>query len=190
MSNPVFPYPFCHLYNWVYLASLPRQNVLLPAPASFITWSTCFTAAWNCGWIGRTHSVYFCSSQCIPAIFFLLGFLCVGCFFLSKLDYWYENYHFLSLLTKKKRSHFASFHLSEFLPLMSGKFHLRSFFPESRFFLKLIHGNLRIYVLISLEEFVAIHSELNILEQLGVIYWISFLQKIIKDDSIKFSSLA
>lgn len=78
--------------------------MLLPAHASFITWNTCFTAAWNCGWRGRIHSVWFCSSQFIPAVFFLLGFLCAGCFFfLSKLEYWYENYDLLSLLPKIKR---------------------------------------------------------------------------------------
>lgn len=37
------------------------------------------------------------------AVFFLLGFLCVGCFFLFELEYLYENYDLLSLLTKKKK---------------------------------------------------------------------------------------
>lgn len=60
----------------------------------------------------------FCSSRCIPSILSSVGFL----LFVRLLV---KNYDLPSLLFEKAKK-FEFYILSEFTPLMSGKFHLRS----------------------------------------------------------------
>ncbi|NXB53364.1 AKP13 protein, partial [Leucopsar rothschildi] len=42
---------------------LTKSMSLMSISKPVLDSDTCFTAAWNCGWRGRTHSVYFCSSH-------------------------------------------------------------------------------------------------------------------------------
>ncbi|NWS03799.1 AKP13 protein, partial [Motacilla alba] len=42
---------------------LTKSMSLMSISKPVLDSDTCFTAAWNCGWKGRTHSVWFCSSH-------------------------------------------------------------------------------------------------------------------------------